>query len=127
MDYTSAMFDIVQSEAYKIWFAKLKDRQAIARINARIRRISESGHFGDMKPISGGVHELRVDCGPGYQIYYMRSGSIMVVLLGWQCAAAEFVGGPLMIVILAVVFRRYLTPKMVAVATRQAERGLQHK
>ena len=52
---------------------------------------------------------------------------IMVVLLGWQFAAAEFVGGPLMILILAVMFRRYLTPKMVAVATKQAERGLQGK
>ena len=52
---------------------------------------------------------------------------IVVVLLGWQFAAAEFVGGPLMILILAVVFRRYLTPKMVAVATKQAERGLQGK
>ena len=52
---------------------------------------------------------------------------IIVVLLGWQFAAAEFVGGPLMIVILAVLFRRYLTPKMVTVAARQAEKGLQGK
>ena len=81
MDYTSAMFDIVQSEAYKVWFAKLKDRQAIARINARIRRISESGHFGDTKSVGGSVNELRVDCGPGYRIYYLRHGSSMVVLL----------------------------------------------
>jgi uncharacterized membrane protein YraQ (UPF0718 family) len=52
---------------------------------------------------------------------------IMIVLLGWQFAAAEFVGGPIMIVILAILFRRYLTPKMVAIATRQAEKGLQGK
>ncbi len=52
---------------------------------------------------------------------------ILVVLLGWQFAASEFVGGPIMIVILAVLFRRYLTPKMVAVATTQAEKGLQGK
>ena len=52
---------------------------------------------------------------------------IMVVLLGWQFAAAEFVGGPIMIAILAILFRRYLTPKMVAAATRQAKKGLQGK
>ncbi len=52
-------------------------------------------------------------------------GIIMIVLLGWRFAAAEFVGGPLMIIILAVLFRRFLTPKMVAVATKQAEKGLQ--
>ena len=54
-------------------------------------------------------------------------GIIMVVLLGWQFAAAEFVGGPIMIIILALLFRRFLTPKMVAAATRQAEKGLAGK
>ena len=54
-------------------------------------------------------------------------GIIMVVLLGWQFALAEFIGGPLMIVIIAVLFKRFLTPKMVAVATAQAEKGLSGK
>jgi uncharacterized membrane protein YraQ (UPF0718 family) len=54
-------------------------------------------------------------------------GIIMFVLLGWQFTAAEFVGGPIMIVILAVLFRRFLTPKMVNIATKQAEKGLQGK
>lgn len=51
-------------------------------------------------------------------------GIIMVVLLGWQFTAAEFAGGPIMILILAVLFRRFLTPKMLAAATKQAEKGL---
>ena len=51
-------------------------------------------------------------------------GIIMVVLLGWQFTAAEFVGGPLMILILAVLFRLFLTPKLVAIARKQAEEGL---
>lgn len=54
-------------------------------------------------------------------------GIIMFVLLGWQFTAAEFVGGPIMIIILALLFRHYLTPKMVAIATKQAEKGLQGK
>ncbi len=54
-------------------------------------------------------------------------GIIMFVLLGWQFTAAEFLGGPIMIVVLAVLFRRYLTPTMVAFATKQAEKGLQGK
>jgi uncharacterized membrane protein YraQ (UPF0718 family) len=54
-------------------------------------------------------------------------GVILFVLLGWQFMAAEFVGGPLMIIILTLLFRRFLTPKMIAVATRQAEKGLQGK
>lgn len=51
-------------------------------------------------------------------------GIIMVVLLGWQFTAAEFVGGPLMIVILAVLFKLFLTPKLVNAARKQAEKGL---
>ena len=51
-------------------------------------------------------------------------GIIMIVLLGWQFTAAEFVGGPLMILILAILFRLFLTPKLVAVARKHAEEGL---
>lgn len=51
-------------------------------------------------------------------------GIIMVVLLGWQFTAAEFIGGPMMILILAVLFRLFLTPKLVAVARKHAEEGL---
>lgn len=51
-------------------------------------------------------------------------GIIMALLLGWRFTLAEFVGGPLMIVILAILFRRFLTPKLVAAARAQAEKGL---
>jgi len=51
-------------------------------------------------------------------------GIIMVILLGWQFTAAEFVGGPLMIIALALLFRLFLTPKLVRAARTQAEKGL---
>jgi uncharacterized protein len=51
-------------------------------------------------------------------------GIIMVIVLGWQFTVGEFVGGPLMIVILAVLFRRFLTPQLVEEARAQADRGL---
>lgn len=51
-------------------------------------------------------------------------GIVMAVLLGWQFTLAEFVGGPLMIVILALIFRRFLTRRLVAEAREQADRGL---
>jgi uncharacterized membrane protein YraQ (UPF0718 family) len=51
-------------------------------------------------------------------------GIILSLLLGWQFTAAEFVGGPLMIVLLALLFRAFLTPRMIEVARRQADRGL---
>jgi uncharacterized protein len=50
---------------------------------------------------------------------------IMVLLLDWQFALAEFVGAPVMVVILVVLFRRFLRPAMVEQARAQADRGLQ--
>ena len=51
-------------------------------------------------------------------------GIIMVVLMGWQFALAEFVGGPVMIVMLALLFKAFLTPRLVEGARRQAEKGV---
>jgi uncharacterized membrane protein YraQ (UPF0718 family) len=51
-------------------------------------------------------------------------GIIMVLLLGWQFTLAEFVGGPLMIAVLAALFKVLLRPELVAEARRQADRGL---
>jgi uncharacterized membrane protein YraQ (UPF0718 family) len=51
-------------------------------------------------------------------------GIILVILMGWQFAAAEFVGGPIMIVLLAVLFRLFVKQHDVAAARAQAEKGL---
>jgi uncharacterized membrane protein YraQ (UPF0718 family) len=51
-------------------------------------------------------------------------GIILTVLIGWQFTAAEFIGGVLMIVVLAVLFRRLLSPALLEGARRQAERGV---
>ena len=51
-------------------------------------------------------------------------GIILAVLIGWQFTAAEFLGGPLMIVLLALLFRALLKPRMVQAAREQADRGL---
>jgi uncharacterized membrane protein YraQ (UPF0718 family) len=51
-------------------------------------------------------------------------GIVLALLMGWQFTLAEFSGGLLMIVILALLFRAFLTPRLVEVARRQAERGL---
>jgi putative addiction module killer protein len=56
------------------------DRQAQARIAARIRRAS-LGNLGDMKPLREGLLELRIDYDPGYRLYCIRKGQILIVLL----------------------------------------------
>src|SRR5438128_3284591 len=49
---------------------------------------------------------------------------ILIVLMGWQFTLAEFTGGPLMIVIIAVLFRIFLSRKLIGEAQKQADKGL---
>src|SRR5213079_692563 len=51
-------------------------------------------------------------------------GIILALLIGWQFAVAEFVGGPIMIVLLAVAFRLFLRRRLLDAAREQADRGL---
>ena len=75
------MIEIRQTEAYEVWFGKLRDRRARARIDIRLRRLS-LGNPGDVRAVGGGVSELRVDYGPGYRVYFVRQGAALVILLG---------------------------------------------
>jgi putative addiction module killer protein len=74
------MIEIRQTDVYSRWFNGLRDRQARARINVRIRRLS-LGNPGDVKPVGEGVSELRIDYGPGYRVYYVQRGQTLVILL----------------------------------------------
>jgi hypothetical protein len=51
-------------------------------------------------------------------------GVILALLMGWQFTAAEFAGGPVMIVIIAVLFRLFLTKRLLGEARTQADRGI---
>jgi len=62
------------------WRRHLPDKRASARIASRLERL-QHGSFGDCKPIDEGVWELRIDCGPGYRIYYSIIGKTVVLLL----------------------------------------------
>ena len=67
-------------EPFTEWLSDLPDRQARARILARLERL-EVGNFGDAKFLRDGVHEMRIDWGPGYRVYYGRDGRTVIVLL----------------------------------------------
>jgi putative addiction module killer protein len=74
------MFEVIRTKAFGTWLQELEDREAAVSINARIARLS-LGNFGDHKPISDGLSELRIDKGPGYRVYYTRRGKTLILLL----------------------------------------------
>lgn len=74
------MLDVRQMAAFTNWLAKLTDRDAQARIVVRLRRF-ELGNLGDVKPVGEGVMEARIDYGPGYRLYFVRRGLVLIVML----------------------------------------------
>jgi putative addiction module killer protein len=74
------MIEVRQTEVYSRWIAALDDDRARARIEARVFRLS-LGNPGDVKPVSAGVSEMRIDYGRGYRVYFAQQGRSIVILL----------------------------------------------
>jgi putative addiction module killer protein len=74
------LIEVRQTHEYAAWFSSLRDRSAKTRIDIRIRRLT-LGNPGDAKPVGEGVSELRIGLGPGYRVYFVQRGSVLIVLL----------------------------------------------
>jgi len=70
----------LRTQEFDSWLKKLRDPIGKARIVARIRS-AEAGNFGDCKSVGERVSEMRVNCGPGYRVYYTRKGEVVYLLL----------------------------------------------
>ncbi|VVE59328.1 type II toxin-antitoxin system RelE/ParE family toxin [Pandoraea sputorum] len=80
MDYNNGMILIRTTDVFDAWFESLKDRMAKRRIQARIDRLA-MGNPGDTNSAGAPITELRIDHGPGYRVYYVQRGAVMVILL----------------------------------------------
>jgi putative addiction module killer protein len=74
------MIELIKTDVFDRWLRGLRDIRARARVEARIRRLS-LGNPGDVKPVGEGVSEMRIPYGPGYRVYYIAKGPVIVVLL----------------------------------------------
>lgn len=74
------MIEIRETQVFCAWIESLRDAQARARVQARILRLRQ-GNPGDVRPVGGGVSELRIGYGPGYRVYYVKRGALLVILL----------------------------------------------
>ena len=73
------MIEVRKTKVFNSWLSNLKDERALAKISTRIDRVA-LGNFGDAK-FFGGIGELRIYYGPGYRVYFVQRGAVVVVLL----------------------------------------------
>ena len=74
------MIEVRKTEVYAKWLDSLRDARARARVLVRVERLA-AGNPGDVRPVGEGVSELRIDYGPGYQVYFKKQGRTIVILL----------------------------------------------
>jgi putative addiction module killer protein len=74
------MREIFKTATFDAWLRNLRDRHAAARVQARIDRMA-GGNPGDVKPVGSGISEMCIDYGPGYRVYFMQRGAVIIVLL----------------------------------------------
>lgn len=79
------MVEVRQTAIFREWLDHVDDDRARERIAQRIVRL-QSGLMGDVRPVGGGVSELRVDYGPGYRVYFIQRGRVLIILL---CGGAK--------------------------------------
>ncbi len=78
--YKGQAFEVRVTEAFEGWLGKLRDRQARVRMLNQFRKLAD-GNFGNAKSVGEGVHELRMDFGPGYRAYFVTRDNRLVLLL----------------------------------------------
>ena len=72
--------EVRQTERFVRWVAGLRDLRGRAKVLARIERLI-GDNPDDVKPVGAGVSELRINYGPGYRVYYLQRGTVLIILL----------------------------------------------
>lgn len=75
------MMILKRTDEFSSWLDGLKDRMTKQRLNGRLRK-AMLGNLGDVKPVGNGVFEMREHFGPGWRMYYVQRGDVLIVMLG---------------------------------------------
>lgn len=75
------MYTVQRTPQFAAWLDGLKDRVTRARLIRRLEK-AQDGNLGDIKPVGDGVFEMREFFGPGWRMYYVQRGPVLVVMLG---------------------------------------------
>ena len=75
------MYTVLETEAFIDWVNSLRDRPTRIRLRRRLGK-AVRGSLGDVKPVGDGVWEMREFFGPGWRMYYLHRGELVIMMLG---------------------------------------------
>lgn len=75
------MFTIKRAPQFDAWLSGIRDRGTRLRLARRLEKAS-LGNLGDVKSVGSGVYEMRENFGPGWRMYYVPRGAVLILMLG---------------------------------------------
>lgn len=75
------MIEVRTLPRFDAWPKGLRDGLTRRRLGLRLRKAT-LGNLGDVKPVGEGVFEMREFFGPGWRMYYVQRGKVVIVMLG---------------------------------------------
>ena len=81
IEYNHIMYQIETTEGFDAWINGLKDRLTRIRLRSRLDK-AKRGLLGDVATVGEGVSEMREFFGPGWRMYYLQQGDVLIVMLG---------------------------------------------
>ena len=75
------MYTIIQTHEFEDWLTGLRDGMTKRRLVRRLEK-AQQGNLGDVEPVGEGVFEMREFFGPGWRMYYVQRGAMLIIMLG---------------------------------------------
>ncbi len=75
------MYTVLETDAFIDWVNGLRDRPTRIRLRRRLGKAMR-GNLGDVKPVGDGIWEMREFFGPGWRMYYVQRGELVIMMLG---------------------------------------------
>lgn len=75
------MYSVKRTAEFDDWLAGVRDRPTRLRLLRRLEKV-QRGLLGDVAPVGDGVYEMREFFGPGWRMYYIQKGDLLIIMLG---------------------------------------------
>ena len=75
------MYSVIETESFAEWVDNIRDMPTRIRLRRSVNK-AKLGNLGDIKAVGDGIWEMREFFGPGWRMYYIQRGDVLIVMLG---------------------------------------------